>query len=220
MQVNIEESWKHILHTEFEKPYFKTLASFVRSAYTDTRIYPPPKHMFEAFTLCPFDTVKVVILGQDPYHGYAQAHGLAFSVQAHSAIPPSLKNIYKEIHRDIGTPIPTSGDLSRWATQGVLLLNATLTVEAGKAGSHQGNGWEQFTDAVIQTLSNEKSHIVFILWGKYAQAKSSLIDSSKHLILTAPHPSPLSAHTGFFGCAHFSKANMYLVETKQEPIIW
>lgn len=222
MSVDIEPSWKSALTNEFVQPYFVSLTSFVRTAYTNTatHIYPPPKKIFEAFALCPLEKVKVVLLGQDPYHGYKQAHGLAFSVQDHIAIPPSLKNIYKEIHRDIGTPIPKSGNLTHWAQQGVLLLNTTLTVEAGKAGSHQGRGWEHFTDAVICAVSEKRSNVVFLLWGKYAQAKSSLIDTSKHLILTAPHPSPLSAHTGFFGCAHFSKTNAYLIETNQTPIRW
>jgi uracil-DNA glycosylase len=176
--------------------------------------------VFNAFAQCPFDTVKVVILGQDPYHGKGQAHGLAFSVPDHVPIPPSLQNIYKEIKNDIGTDVPQTGNLERWAKQGVLLLNATLTVEQGNPGSHQGRGWEVFTDAVIQKISKEKEHVVFLLWGKFAQSKSSLIDENKHLILKAAHPSPFSAHNGFFGCHHFSKTNSYLQSHGKGPIVW
>lgn len=220
MNVHIETSWKEILSKEFEKPYFKELADFVRSEYLSKTIFPPPKNIFHAFEHTPFDDVRVVILGQDPYHGPGQAHGLCFSVQDGVRIPPSLQNIYKEIHADIGTPIPASGNLDRWTTQGVLLLNATLTVEAHKAGSHQGKGWEAFTDAVIKRISEEKEGVVFLLWGSYAQKKGAVIDRNKHLVLTAPHPSPLSAHRGFFGCKHFSQANEYLISKLERPIDW
>ncbi len=220
MHVKIEDSWKDALAGEFEKPYFVALAGAVREAYRTEAVFPPPGDLFSAFTLTPFSQVKVVILGQDPYHGPKQAHGLAFSVQDGVAIPPSLLNIYKEIKADIGSSIPLTGDLSHWAKQGVLLLNSTLTVRAGEAGSHRPYGWERFTDAVIETLSKEKEHIVFMLWGSHAQAKASLIDETKHLILTAPHPSPLSAYRGFMGCRHFSKANEYLKNHKLPPINW
>lgn len=221
MNVSIEPSWKKVLENEFELPYFKTLSETVRTAYLgNVPIYPPPKAVFNAFELCPFDAVKVVILGQDPYHGAGQAHGLCFSVQDGVRIPPSLQNIYKEIKDDIGTSIPEQGNLERWAKQGVLLLNATLTVEAGKPGSHQGIGWETFTDAIIQKISKEKEHVVFLLWGKYAQDKGAHIDIEKHLVLKAPHPSPFSAYTGFLGCKHFSKTNEYLKQHGKEPIEW
>ncbi len=221
MKVDIETSWKEVLKGEFEKPYFTSLSSKVREAYLGgTPVFPPPNKVFNAFELCPFDAVRVVILGQDPYHGAGQAHGLCFSVQDGIKIPPSLQNIYKEIRDDIDTDIPLGGSLERWATQGVLLLNATLTVEAGKAGSHQGIGWEQFTDAVIKKISEEKEHVVFLLWGKYAQDKGAHIDRTKHLVLKAPHPSPFSAYTGFFGCKHFSKTNEYLKKNEEKPIEW
>lgn len=221
MSITIESSWGKVLAKEFTSPYFLALTESVRNMYLKkTPIFPPPKYVFRAFDLCPFDTVQVVILGQDPYHGIGQAHGLCFSVEDGVRIPPSLQNIYKEIHDDIGSDIPTTGNLEHWATQGVLLLNATLTVEAHKPGSHQGLGWEQFTDAVIQKLSDEKEHIVFLLWGKYAQDKGHTIDASKHLILKAPHPSPFSAHSGFFGCRHFSKTNEYLKQHGEKPIKW
>lgn len=220
MNVKIEESWKKVLRGEFEKQYFIDLSTKVRDAYTNTSVFPPPKLIFNAFEHCHFDTVRVVILGQDPYHGPRQAHGLCFSVQDGVDIPPSLKNIYKEIHEDTGSPIAQTGDLTRWADQGVLLLNATLTVEKGRAGSHQGWGWEQFTDTVIQKISEEKEHIVFLLWGNYARGKKTLIDTSKHLALEAPHPSPLSAYSGFFGCQHFSKTNTYLQAHNKKTIDW
>lgn len=220
MPVDIESSWKDVLSPEFEKEYFKTLTKKVRKAYLSKAVFPPPKLVFNAFLHCPFEKVKVVILGQDPYHGMGQAHGLSFSVPDGVKAPPSLQNIYKEIAVDIGTDISQSGNLERWAKQGVLLLNATLTVEKGNAGSHQGLGWEQFTDAVIQKISDGKEHIVFLLWGKYAQEKGKNIDTSKHLVLTAAHPSPFSVHNGFFGCRHFSKTNEYLKKHTIEPIEW
>lgn len=221
MNVRIEPSWKEALTEEFEAPYFKELTEVVKQSYLGTdAVYPPPKFIFNAFALTPFDKVEVVILGQDPYHGAGQAHGLCFSVQEGIAVPPSLQNIYKELHDDLGVPIRKTGDLTQWATQGVLLLNATLTVLAGKPGSHQNLGWEQFTDAVIKKISDEKVHVVFILWGKYAQSKENLIDWEKHLILKAPHPSPFSAHSGFFGSKPFSKTNEYLKKHKKKPIEW
>lgn len=221
MEIAIEPSWKNALSAEFEAPYFGTLARTIREAYcAGTPIYPKPQHIFNAFALCPFDQVRVVILGQDPYHGPHQAHGLCFSVQNTVPLPPSLQNIYKELSSDLSIPVRTNGNLTSWAEQGVLLLNATLTVEAGKAGSHQGLGWEQFTDAVIQKISSEKEHAVFILWGKYAQDKGKVIDTTKHLVLTAPHPSPFSAYSGFFGCKHFSKTNTYLIQHGIAPINW
>lgn len=220
MNVRIEESWREKLQSEFDAPYFAQLTDFVRHEYAMTRVYPPGSQMFAAFDACPFDKVKVVILGQDPYHEPGQAHGLCFSVNDGVPFPPSLQNIFKEIHDDIGTPIPMSGDLSRWAHQGVLLLNATLTVRAHQAGSHQNKGWEQFTDAVIHRLAQDREHLVFILWGAYAQRKGEFIDRSRHLVLQSPHPSPLSAHRGFFGNRHFSRANEYLVAHGIEPVLW
>jgi len=220
MDVSIEQSWKEQLKDEFEADYFKELASKVREAYTSKTVYPPPKQLFNAFDLCPFDQVKVVIIGQDPYHGPNQAHGLCFSVQDGVVVPPSLKNIYKEIRDDLGKDIPTSGNLERWAKQGVLLLNATLSVEQARAGSHQGWGWERFTDAAIKKVSDEKEGVVFMLWGRYAQNKVSLIDETKHLILRAAHPSPLSAYNGWFGCKHFSQANKYLESRGEKSIDW
>ena len=220
MNVRIEESWREKLQSEFDAPYFAQLTDFVRHEYATTRVYPPGSQMFAAFDACPFDKVKVVILGQDPYHEPGQAHGLCFSVNDGVPFPPSLQNIFKEIHDDIGTPIPMSGALSRWAHQGVLLLNATLTVRAHQAGSHQNKGWEQFTDAVIHRLAQDREHLVFILWGAYAQRKGEFIDRSRHLVLQSPHPSPLSAHRGFFGNRHFSRANEYLVAHGIEPILW
>ncbi len=220
MDVRIEPSWKNTLKEEFTKPYFETLANFVKYEYLTTTVYPPGQFIFHAFNTCPFSKVKVVILGQDPYHGSKQAHGLAFSVPENIHIPPSLQNIYKEIHQDLGNPIPKSGNLERWSKQGVLLLNATLTVKAGQAGSHQNQGWEEFTDAVIRTLSQKKEHLVFLLWGSYAKKKAPLIDSRKHLILTSAHPSPLSAHSGFFGNHHFSQTNNYLKKHNIDPINW
>lgn len=220
MDVKLEPSWKRVLTPEFEKEYFKTLATRVREEYLTKTVYPPPTLVFNAFTKTPFDNVSVVILGQDPYHGPGQAHGLSFSVPDGVAIPPSLKNIYKEIKDDTGTSIPASGNLERWAEQGVLLLNASLTVNAHQAASHQKIGWEHFTDAVIANLSSEKEHIVFMLWGRFAQEKGAHIDTTKHLVLTAAHPSPLSAYNGFFGCRHFSKANTYLTTHHRPPIVW
>ncbi len=220
MEISIEQSWKEIMREEFEKEYFVGLRDKIKHQYLTETIFPNPKNIFTAFSLCPLDRVKVVIIGQDPYHGRGQAHGLSFSVPDGIRVPPSLQNIYKELHADLGVPIPKSGNLERWALQGVLLLNATLSVREGKAGSHQGLGWEQFTDAVIKKISEEKKNIVFLLWGKYAQSKTNLIDSRKHLVLTAPHPSPFSAHTGFLGCRHFSKTNNYLSKTNQIPIKW
>jgi len=221
MNVAIESSWKEALGTEFDAPYFVLLSKSVREAYLGEHpVYPPPKAIFSAFELCPFDEVRVVILGQDPYHGKGQAHGLCFSVPNDVRIPPSLQNIYKELEDDLGVPIAKTGNLEHWAKQGVLLLNATLTVEAGRPGSHHGLGWEKFTDAVIKKLSEEKEHLIFILWGKYAQDKGAHIDTTRHLVLTAPHPSPFSAHSGFFGCKHFSKTNAYLVAHNKKPIEW
>lgn len=220
MPVNIEESWREQLEDEFEKPYFQRLKEFVRKEYTTNTIFPPAKLIFNAFDTCPFNKVKVVIVGQDPYHEPGQAHGLCFSVTEGVKIPPSLINIYKEIHNDLGKEIPISGNLERWAKQGVLLLNATLTVRAHLAGSHQNKGWEEFTDTVIRRLSENCDHLVFILWGAYAQRKGETIDTSRHLVLKSPHPSPLSAHRGFFGNKHFSKANEYLIANGKDPIDW
>jgi len=219
--VSIEASWQAELRGEFEKSYFKELSSFVREEYAHTAVYPDPKKIFRAFDLCPFDRTKVVILGQDPYHGVGQANGLCFAVGSDVALPPSLQNIYKELANDMGTSITNrTGDLERWAKQGVLLLNATLTVQAHNPGSHQGRGWEQFTDAAIQALSIKGEHNVFILWGNYAKAKGAHIDRSKHLVLESPHPSPFSAHTGFFGSKPFSKTNEYLSAHGKVPIHW
>ena len=219
MNVQIEESWKARLEPEFEKDYFHTLTDFVREEYSHYPIYPPGKLIFNAFNLCPFDKVKVVIIGQDPYHGPGQAHGLCFSVNDGVRFPPSLINIFKEIKDDIGTDAPTTGNLTRWAKQGVLLLNATLTVRAHQAGSHQNRGWETFT-AAIRVLAEQREHLVFILWGSYAQRKGAFIDRSKHLVLTSAHPSPLSAYNGFFGNKHFSRANAYLKEHGEQEIAW
>ena len=220
MNVKIEESWKQRLQPEFNKAYFTKLTDFVRQEYSQGTIYPPGKLIFNAFNLCPFDKVKVVIIGQDPYHGPGQAHGLCFSVNDGIAFPPSLVNIFKEIKADLGKEIPTSGNLTRWAEQGVLLLNATLTVRAHQAGSHQKQGWETFTDAVIRLLAEERENLVFILWGAYAQRKGAFIDGNKHLVLSSAHPSPLSAYNGFFGNKHFSKANEYLKAAGREEIEW
>lgn len=220
--VRIEKSWKDALKSEFEKEYFTNLTDFVKTEYEQEVIYPHPKNLFRAFELCPFYMARVVILGQDPYHGKGQANGLCFSVQQGIQYPPSLQNIFKEIQDDIGTAsqCQTDGDLSRWAQQGVLLLNATLTVRAGQAGSHQGQGWEQFTDAVVQQLNDKREGLVFMLWGKYAQEKGRVIDWTKHHVLQAAHPSPFSAHSGFFGCKHFSKANEYLQKNGWQEIVW
>ena len=220
MDLKIEPSWQEALTEEFEKPYFKNLTQTVKQAYLNEVIYPHSKDIFNAFSFCSFSKVKVVILGQDPYHGTHQAHGLSFSVPDGIKTPPSLQNIYKELKSDIGKEISSSGNLEHWAKQGVLLLNATLTVRAGVAGSHQGLGWETFTDTIIKTISDQKEHVVFILWGKYAQAKANLIDQNKHLILTAPHPSPFSAYTGFFGSKPFSKTNEYLEKHRLGEIEW
>ncbi|MBO7316568.1 MAG: uracil-DNA glycosylase [Paludibacteraceae bacterium] len=220
MKVRIEESWKKQLAEEFEKPYFLELADFVRNEYATKQIFPPAKLIFNAFDSCPFDQVKIVILGQDPYHGVGQAHGLCFSVNDGVVVPPSLQNIYKEITSDLGIETLPSGNLERWARQGVFLLNATLTVRANTAGSHQEKGWERFTDEAIRKLSEERENIVFLLWGSYAQQKAALIDSSKHLVLKTVHPSPLSAYRGFFGCKHFSQANDYLRQNGLKEINW
>ena len=220
MDVKIENSWKQALAAEFVKPYFEQLTQFVRSEYHRTTVYPPGKEIFAAFDATPFDQVKVVIIGQDPYHGVGQANGLCFSVRDGVELPPSLLNIYKELHDDLGVPIPVSGDLSRWARQGVLLLNSTLTVRAHEAASHQGRGWEQFTDAIIQAVNEQDRAVVYMLWGRPAQSKIPMLDNLKHLILKAPHPSPLSAYRGFFGCKHFSQANEFLVQNGMEPIDW
>ena len=220
MDVKIEDSWKEKLKDEFEKPYFNKLTDFVRDEYKTKKIFPPAKLIFNAFDHTPFDKVKVVILGQDPYHNDGQAHGLSFSVNDGVTFPPSLLNIFKEIQSDLGIAIPKTGNLTRWADQGVLLLNATLTVQAHLAGSHQKKGWETYTDAAIKRLAEERENIVFILWGSYAQKKSEFIDSNKHCVLKSPHPSPLSVHRGFFGCKHFSKANEYLTSKGIEPIQW
>lgn len=220
MDVRIEDSWKARLQDEFDKPYFAALTQFVRNEYAAGTVYPPGREMFAAFDACPFDDVRVVILGQDPYHEPGQAHGLCFSVNDGVQFPPSLVNIFKEIESDLGRPMPSSGNLMRWAKQGVLLLNATLTVRAHQAGSHQNKGWEAFTDAVIHRLATERNHIVFILWGSYAQRKGSFIDRNRHCVLQSPHPSPLSAYRGFFGNKHFSRANAYLIENGYKPIDW
>ena len=221
MDVKIEESWKKHLGNEFEKQYFVDLTNFVKSEYTQFQCFPPGKYIFNAFNLCPFDDVKVVIIGQDPYHEIGQAHGLSFSVNDGVQFPPSLINIFKEIEMDLGKPMPNSGNLTRWAQQGVLLLNATLTVRAHAAGSHQRKGWETFTDAAIKALSDERENIVFILWGGYARSKKSLIDTRKHLILESVHPSPLSANRGgWFGNHHFSRCNAYLEEHGKKAIDW
>jgi uracil-DNA glycosylase len=221
MKPKIESAWFELLSDEFESDYFSTLRDFLKEERKTQTVYPAEEHIFNAFELTPVEKVKVVILGQDPYHGPNQAHGLCFSVNDGIKVPPSLRNIFKELNSDIGTKQPVSGNLTKWSDQGVLLLNATLTVRARNAGSHQGKGWEQFTDAAIQKLSNERKNLVFLLWGKYAQNKSSLINSENgHLILKAPHPSPFSAYTGFLGCKHFSKANNFLQEKGVETIDW
>lgn len=220
MKVQIDTSWGERLQSEFDAPYFKTLTDFVRDEYAKGPCYPPGKEIFNAFNLCPFGQVKVVIIGQDPYHGPGQAEGLCFSVKEGVRMPPSLVNIFKEIQDDTGHPLPPNGSLRRWAGQGVLLLNATLTVRAHQAASHQGHGWERFTDAVIERLSGEREHIVFILWGSYAQRKGQVIDRNRHLVLTSAHPSPLSAYHGFFGNHHFTRCNDYLVQHGISPINW
>ncbi|PWB82216.1 MAG: uracil-DNA glycosylase [Methylocystaceae bacterium] len=218
--VRIDESWKTHLSSEFEQPYFAELRSFVRQEYASRIVYPPAAQIFRAFDECPFDAVKVVILGQDPYHGAGQANGLCFAVGRNVAPPPSLQNIFKEIEDDLGHPVSRDPDLSRWARQGVLLLNATLTVRDGAAGSHQGKGWERFTDAAVRALSREREGVVFLLWGSYARQKGAGVDRAKHLVLECAHPSPLSARNGFFGCRHFSKANAFLAARGETPIEW
>jgi uracil-DNA glycosylase len=218
--IKLEPSWKAALSEEFDKPYFKELTSFVREEYTKDTIYPGPKDIFRAFDLCPFDKVRVVIIGQDPYHGPKQANGLCFAVHEGIPLPPSLKNIFKEIESDLGIKPEPNGDLSRWAKQGVLLLNATLTVRVATPGSHQKKGWELFTDAAIKKLSDEREHLVFLLWGNYAKQKGAVIDRNKHLVLETAHPSPFSVHNGFFGCKHFSKANEYLKKNGEGEVVW
>ncbi len=219
--VNLHESWKNLLNEEFEKAYFKQLKQFlIDEKNKGAKIFPPGSQIFAALDHTPFENVKVVLLGQDPYHGAGQAHGLCFSVNDGVKFPPSLQNIFKELNNDCGCEIPISGSLIKWADQGVLLLNATLTVRENEAGSHQNKGWEIFTDTIIKTISDNKENIVFILWGRFAQSKENLIDSTKHLILKAAHPSPFSAYNGFFGCKHFSKTNNYLREKKLTEINW
>lgn len=220
MNVKIEPSWHEALASEWQEPYFAELAEFVRDEYRHTTVYPPASKIFAAFDACPFDKVKVVILGQDPYHGPGQANGLCFSVADGVAVPRSLVNIFKEVSDDTGAPTPLSGDLSRWARQGVLMLNATLTVRAHEAGSHQNHGWERLTDMVIRRLNDERQGLVFILWGSFAARKGEFIDRSRHLVLTSPHPSPLSASRGFFGNHHFTRANEYLIAQGKTPILW
>jgi uracil-DNA glycosylase len=219
-KVNIHPSWQKALGSEFEQPYFTELTSFVKSEYGKGVVYPPGSQIFAAFDNCTYDDVKVVILGQDPYHGPQQANGLCFSVSKEVRIPPSLQNIYKELQDDLGKEIPPDGDLQHWAQQGVLMLNATLTVRKGQAGSHQGKGWEDFTDAVVKLLSSKKEGLVFLLWGSYAKKKGEVIDREKHLVLESAHPSPFSARNGFFGCHHFSQANQYLLLQGEEEIQW
>lgn len=222
MNVKIEDGWRRVLAEEWNKPYFEELTRRVKAEYARTTVYPPAREIFAAFDACPFEGVRVVILGQDPYHGEGQANGLCFSVAPGVALPPSLINIFKEIQSDLGVagPLPASGDLSGWARQGVLLLNSTLTVEAHRAGSHQGMGWEQLTDAAISQLNEKRENIVFMLWGSYAIRKGAYIDRNRHLVLTSPHPSPLSAHRGFFGNHHFSQANSYLAAHGKQPVDW
>jgi uracil-DNA glycosylase len=220
MNVTIEPSWKNALAHKFEEIFFNVLVDFIKDEYQSQMVFPPGKDIFNAFNLCPLDQVKVVILGQDPYHGSGQAHGLSFSVKPGIPFPPSLLNIFKEIKTDLSVDMPPNGDLTRWANQGVFLLNATLTVRAHEAGSHQGKGWEEFTDGVIEVINRTQSNVVFMLWGSFAQKKSVLIDTSKHLILKAPHPSPLSSYRGFFGSKHFSKANEYLEANGKALIKW
>lgn len=220
MEVRIEPSWKELLQPEFDQAYFERLTAFVKAEYATQTIYPPAPLIFNAFDQCPPDKVKVVILGQDPYHGPGQAHGLCFSVNDGVAFPPSLMNVFKEIERDLMIAFPQSGNLIRWAQQGVLLLNATLTVRANQAGSHQNKGWEEFTDAVIRRLADRNDNLVFMLWGSYAQKKAAFVDANKHLILKSVHPSPLSAYRGFIGCGHFSAANKYLKSKGLKEIDW
>lgn len=220
MHALLSPSWQSILNEEFKKSYFITLGKFVKQAYEEHRVFPPKRDLFNAFNLCPFESIKVVIIGQDPYHGFGQAHGLCFSVNDGVKFPPSLRNIFKELESDLNTPPPLTGNLERWAKQGVLLLNATLTVEENQASSHQKKGWETFTHEVIQLISERHKNCVFLLWGAFAQQKAAAIDSQRHLILQSAHPSPLSAYRGFFGNHHFSKANSYLVAHNKAPIEW
>ena len=221
MEVKIDDSWKEVLKNEFTKPYFLQVVSLLRTEkLAGITIYPPGSFLFNAFNTTPFPNVNVVILGQDPYHGPGQAHGLCFSVQTGISPPPSLVNIYKELHKDIGMPIPGHGNLTKWAEQGVLLINASLSVRANEPMSHSKIGWAEFTDTVIKKISDQRKNVVFLLWGKFAQEKQELIDETKHLVLKAAHPSPLSANNGFFGCRHFSKTNEYLVQNGMEPIDW
>jgi len=220
MAVQLEQSWKTLLKDEFDKPYFLTLSDFIHGEYQKSTVYPPAKFIFNALDSLPVDKVKVVIIGQDPYHEPGQAHGLSFSVPDGVALPPSLQNIYQELEADLGKTSPNSGNLERWVQEGVLLLNATLTVRAHQAGSHQNKGWEQFTDAIIHHLADTKEHLVFILWGNYAQRKGAFIDTEKHLVIKSAHPSPLSAYNGFFGSRPFSKANEYLTSHGQTPVMW
>ena len=220
MEVRIESGWKAKLSGEFEKEYFAVLTEFVRQEYRNEQVFPPGNKIFNAFDLCPFDSVRVVIIGQDPYHNYGQANGLCFSVNDGTEFPPSLVNIFKELNRDLGVPVPKSGNLERWARQGVLLLNAILTVRAHQALSHQNRGWERFTDAAISVLNRDRENLVFMLWGAYAQNKGASIDNTRHLVLKTVHPSPLSASRGFFGCSHFSRCNEWLAARGLEPINW
>lgn len=220
MPIKIDSSWEDVLKDEFEKPYFKALTEFIKQEYSTKTVYPPGPFIFKAFNECPFDKLKVVILGQDPYHTPGVANGLSFSANPDKKVPPSLQNIYKELNADLGVPISTNPDLTKWAEQGVLLLNATLTVVQGQAGSHQGKGWEEFTNKVIEIISSKKENMVFILWGAYAQKKEVLVDSTKHLVIKSPHPSPFSAHNGFFGSKPFSKTNSYLKHKGLTPINW
>ena len=220
MDVKIAEDWKEILQGEFDKPYFEELTRFVRSEYAAGQIFPAGRNIFRAFDKCPFETLKVVVIGQDPYHGVGQANGLCFSVNDGVPFPPSLQNIFQEIRDDVGTPVPLSGNLDRWAEQGVLLLNSVLTVRAHQAASHAGRGWEQFTDAVVRIIAERKQELVYMLWGSYAQRKGQMADPSRNLILKSVHPSPLSVYRGFFGCRHFSQANAYLESVGKTPIVW
>lgn len=220
MEVKISNDWKEALQPEFEKLYFIELADFVRSEYARTKCFPAGKNIFRAFDKCPLDKLKIVIIGQDPYHGDGQANGLCFSVNDGVPFPPSLKNIFTEIQNELGTPPPVSGNLDRWAEQGVLLLNAVLTVRAHEAASHAGKGWEQFTDAVVATVNQRKEGVVYMLWGNYAQKKGAIVDTGRNRVLQSPHPSPFSAHSGFFGNGHFVQANEYLVSRGREPIVW
>lgn len=220
MNVKIAEDWKALLADEFEKPYFAELVGFVREEYGSRQIFPRGGNIFRAFDKCPFDKLKVVIIGQDPYHGEGQANGLCFSVNDGVQFPPSLRNIFQEVESDTGAPVPISGNLDRWAEQGVLLLNSVLTVRAHEAASHAGRGWEQFTDAVVREIAARREGVVYMLWGSYAQRKGAIADPARNCILKAVHPSPLSAYRGFFGCRHFSQANDYLVAHGKEPIVW